>query len=181
MVFLSNLQVIAYWITNLSLNTFSFLFCTPAPHLLFRRFKFTLKPPYSITCSKLQLAIWDTSFQTFLLKFGHNGPWDISQDLFWSFLKYVNFWWFQGHLSTFQKMGGLRKSKFSRWRSNHYPLIGLVLGGEVPRLNHGPICFPIPNTCGVLQAVKSQVPLFWHFHKGLKCIYYWCIASRISP
>ena len=23
------------------------------------------------------------------------------------------------------------------------PLIGLVLGGEVPRLNHGPICFPI--------------------------------------
>ena len=26
------------------------------------------------------------------------------------------------------------------------PLIGLVLGGEVPRLNHGPICFPIPNT-----------------------------------
>ena len=26
------------------------------------------------------------------------------------------------------------------------PLIGLVLGGEVPRLNHGPICFPIQNT-----------------------------------
>ena len=25
-------------------------------------------------------------------------------------------------------------------------LIGLVLGGEVPRLNHGPICFPIQNT-----------------------------------
>ena len=22
----------------------------------------------------------------------------------------------------------------------------LVLGGEVPRLNHGPICFPIQNT-----------------------------------
>ena len=29
-------------------------------------------------------------------------------------LKYVTFWQFQGHLSTFQKMGGLRKSKFSR-------------------------------------------------------------------
>ena len=27
-------------------------------------------------------------------------------------------------------------------------LIGLVLGGEVPRLNHGPICFPIQNTKG---------------------------------
>ena len=25
-------------------------------------------------------------------------------------------------------------------------LIGLVLGGEVPRLNHGPICFPVQNT-----------------------------------
>ena len=26
------------------------------------------------------------------------------------------------------------------------PLIDLVLGGEVPRLNHGPICCPIQNT-----------------------------------
>ena len=23
---------------------------------------------------------------------------------------------------------------------------------------------------GVLQAIESQVPLFWHFHEGLKCI-----------
>ena len=46
----------------------------------------------------------------------------------------------------FQKMGGLRKSKFSWWRSDHYPLISLFLGGEVPRLNDGPICFPIQNT-----------------------------------
>ena len=36
--------------------------------------KFTLKPPYSITHGKLRLAIWDTSFWTFLLKFGHKGP-----------------------------------------------------------------------------------------------------------
>ena len=28
------------------------------------------------------------------------------------------------------------------------PLIGLVLGGQVPRLNHWPICFPIQNTSG---------------------------------
>ena len=56
------------------------------------------------------------------------------------------FLWFQGRLSTSQKMSGLRKSKFSWWRSDCYPLIGLVLGGEVPRLNHGPICFPIQNT-----------------------------------
>ena len=26
------------------------------------------------------------------------------------------------------------------------PPYRLVLGGEVPRLNHGPICFPIQNT-----------------------------------
>ena len=42
--------------------------------VLFRWFKFTLKPPYSIMHGKLQLAIWDTSFWTFWLKFGHKGP-----------------------------------------------------------------------------------------------------------
>ena len=45
---------------------------------LFRWFKFTLKPPYSIMCGELRLAIWDTSFWTFWLKFGHKGPLDIS-------------------------------------------------------------------------------------------------------
>ena len=41
---------------------------------LFRWFKFTLKPSYSIAHDKLRLAIWDTSFWTFWLKFGHKGP-----------------------------------------------------------------------------------------------------------
>ena len=41
---------------------------------VFRWFKFTLKPPYSIAHDKLRLAIWDTSFWTFWLKFGHKGP-----------------------------------------------------------------------------------------------------------
>ena len=41
---------------------------------VFRWFKFTLKPPYSIAIGKLRLAIWDTSFWTFLVKFGHKGP-----------------------------------------------------------------------------------------------------------
>ena len=45
---------------------------------LFRWFKFTLKPPYSIARDNLRLAIWDTSFWTFWLKFGHKGPWEIS-------------------------------------------------------------------------------------------------------
>ena len=67
---------------------------------------------------------------------------------------------------------------------NGWPTPGysnLVLGGEVPRLNHGPIFFPIQTLRGVLQAVKSWVPLFWHFHKGFKCTYYWGIAPRICP
>ena len=41
---------------------------------VFRWFKFTLKPPYSIAHDNLRLAIWDTSFWTFWLKFGHKGP-----------------------------------------------------------------------------------------------------------
>ena len=45
-----------------------------AEYLVFRWFKFTLKPPYRITRDKLRLAIWDTSFWTFWLKFGHKGP-----------------------------------------------------------------------------------------------------------
>ena len=40
----------------------------------FRWFKFTLKPPYSIALDNLRLAIWDVSFWTFWLKFGHKGP-----------------------------------------------------------------------------------------------------------
>ena len=37
-----------------------------------RWFKFTLKPPYSIVGHLI--AIWDTFFWTFLVKFGHKGP-----------------------------------------------------------------------------------------------------------
>ena len=33
-----------------------------------------LKPPYSIMRGKLRLAIWDTAFWTFWVKFGHKGP-----------------------------------------------------------------------------------------------------------
>ena len=42
--------------------------------VVFRWFKFTLKPPNRITGDKLRLAILDTSFWTFWLKFGHKGP-----------------------------------------------------------------------------------------------------------
>ena len=43
-------------------------------YVIFRWFKFTLKLPYRITHDKLRLAIWDTSFWTFWLKFGHKTP-----------------------------------------------------------------------------------------------------------
>ena len=51
-----------------------------------------------------------------------------------------------GSFEYFSENGGLRKSVFLDEGAIVTPLIGLVLGGEVPRLNHGPICFPIQNT-----------------------------------
>ena len=38
--------------------------------VVFRWFKFTLKPPYTITHGNLLSAIWDTSHWTSLVKFG---------------------------------------------------------------------------------------------------------------
>ena len=38
--------------------------------LLFRWFKFTLKPPYTVVHGNLLSAIWDTSHWTFFVKFG---------------------------------------------------------------------------------------------------------------
>ena len=40
------------------------------------------------------------------------------------------------------------------------PLIGLVLGGEVPRLNHGPICFPIQKH---LRGYYVPLKVEYHF------------------
>ena len=69
---------------SLLIDTWLLLMCTLisrhlafSKHGVFRWFKFTLKPPYSIAHDKLRLAIWDTSFWTFWLKLGHKGPWDI--------------------------------------------------------------------------------------------------------
>ena len=41
-----------------------------AGNVIFRWFKFTLKPPYTITHGNLLLAIWDTSHWTSFVKFG---------------------------------------------------------------------------------------------------------------
>ena len=69
-------------------------------------------------------------------------------------------------MSTFQKMGGLRKSKFSWWRSDDYPIIGLVLGGQVSRLHHGQIWFPIQNTWGCYRLLEVKYQFFDTFLKG---------------
>ena len=45
------------------------------------------------------------------------------------------------------------------------PIISLVLGGEVPRLNHGPFFSQSKTHKGVLRAVESRVPLFDTFTK----------------
>ena len=37
---------------------------------IFRWFKFTLKPPYTVASGNLLLAIWDTSHWTSFVKFG---------------------------------------------------------------------------------------------------------------
>ena len=59
--------------------------------------------PFGLFCSNLDTRDLETYPRTYS---GH-------------FLKYVNFWRFQGHLSTFQKMGSLRKSHFTRKRMAH--------------------------------------------------------------
>ena len=85
---------------------------------IFRWFKFTLKPPYTIASGNLLSAIWDTSHWTSFVKFGLKTAWDISYDILWPILKYVNFWRLQGHSSNLSKKDAFRKSIFSRWRSN---------------------------------------------------------------
>ena len=80
--------------------------------LLFRLFKFTLKPPYRIAIGNFFLAIWDTSHWNFLVKFGLKTAWDMSYDILLSLLKFVNFWWLQGHLSILAKIGCLQKFSF---------------------------------------------------------------------
>ena len=57
----------------------------------------------------LLLAIWATSHWTSFVKFGLKTAWDISYDILWLILKYVNFWLLQGHSNTLGKILGLQK------------------------------------------------------------------------
>ena len=86
--------------------------CEPrCVNLVFRWFKFTLKPPYRTASERSLSAIWDTSHWNFFVKFGLRTAWDISYDILLSLLKFVNFWRLQGRLSILAKIGCLQKIK----------------------------------------------------------------------
>ena len=112
------------------------------------------KPPYTVASGNLLSAIWDTSHWTSFVKFGLKTAWDISYDILWPILKYVNFWRLQGRLSNLSKKDAFRKSVFSRWRSNEALMrLGGVLGGQVPRLYGGTIFGGMPHTWGIRQGI----------------------------
>ena len=113
---------------------------------VFRWFKFTLKPPYSIARGN-----YDWPFGT--LPFGLFGSNLDTRDLETYPRTYSGHFW---NMSIFDNSRAvwvlLRKWVVSENQSFLdegaivTPLISLVLGGQVPRLNHGPIWFPIQNT-----------------------------------
>ena len=119
---------------------------------VFRWFKFTLKPPYTVAHGNFLSAIWGTSHWTPFVKFGLKTAWDISYDILWPILKYVNFWQLQGRLSNLSKKDAFRKSIFSQWRSRLWRGLG-VLGGQVPRLYGGTILGGVQHTWGVRQGI----------------------------
>ena len=147
----------------------------------FRWFKFTLKPPNSITCGNLLSAIWDTSHWNFFVKFGLKTAWHISYDILWSLLTYVNFWQLQGHLSTFAKIWGPQKIKvFSmkkrsvvnkawgfRWADNWATWWYHFLGGAT-HLRGG-------------RGRQKKKGIFQDICNGLKGTQNWPIWPRISP
>ena len=119
---------------------------------IFRWFKFTLKPPYTIMHGNLLLAIWDTSHWTSFVKFGLKTAWDI----LWLILKYVNLWLLQSHLSILGKIRCLQKINFfSVMEQQHFNEATGVLCGHVPRLYGGTI-FGGCDTLGGQWSIKNE-------------------------
>ena len=125
-----------------------FLFVTEVLHIyvcflvVFRWFKFTLKPigsrvtnydwpfgtlPFGLFGSNLDTRDLETYATTYSGHFWNMSIFDNSRAIWVLFRK-----WVVSENQSFLNEGAIVT-----------PLIGLVLGGEVPRLNHGPICFPI--------------------------------------
>ena len=109
----------------------------------------------------LLLAIWGTSHWNFFVKFGLKTAWDISYDILWLILKYVNFWLLQGHSSTLGKILGLQKINFfsMKERQGFDEALG-VLGGQVPGLYGGIIFGGMWHTWGSGRALKMKVSFF---------------------
>ena len=100
---------------------------------------FTLKPPYSIRYGKLRLTIWTLPFLDF---FGQIWTQRTLRHILGPTLvifEICHFLAIPGSFEYFSENGcALRKSVFSMKEWIITPL-SVVLGGEVPRLNHGPI------------------------------------------
>ena len=143
---------------------------------IFRWFKFTLKPPYTITHGNLLSAIWDTSHWTSFVKFGLKTAWDISYDILWLILKYINFWLLQGCSSTLGKIKRSSENQFfSRWRSDKASMRLGVLGGQVPRLYGGTIFGEVRHTWGIQQGIEHEDSVFWHICNSLEGTWHWLI------
>ena len=75
MVFLSNLQVTAYWITNLSLSLSSFLFWTPSLICLFlSTLKFPKIGPVKHSFIEAQLFWIEIEYEICTLTFSYSAP-----------------------------------------------------------------------------------------------------------
>ena len=146
----------------------------------FRWFKFTLKPPNSITHGNLLSAIWDTSHWNIFVKFGLKTAWHISYDILWSLLTYVNFWQLQGRLSTFAKIRGPQKIKVFSMKERLVVDEAWGLGGQITRLHDGTIFWGC-NTLKGCQGPSQKKGIFQDIYDGLKGTQNWPIWPRISP
>ena len=91
----------------------------------------------------IAFSIWDTSFWTFW-------TWWTLRHILGPILAIFNICHFMtipGSFEDFSENGCAQKISFLNEGMIIWALIGLVLGGRVPRLNYGPICFPVQDTC----------------------------------
>ena len=127
---------------------------------IFRLFKFTLKPPYTIAIGYLLLAVLDTSHWNFLSNLDSKQletSTMTSCDNFWnmSIFGYSRAIWV-----FWPKSGVFRKSIFSWWRSNKASTRLGVLGGQVPRLYGGTIFGSATHLAGVQQVIENKGSVF---------------------
>ena len=121
---------------------------------VFRWFKFTLKPPYSIAHDKLRLAIWDTSFGLFCSIWTQRTLRHMLGPILVIF-EICQFLTIPGPFEYFSENGWSQKIKVFSMKERSLPPYRFSFRGEVPRLNHGPICFQSKTLKGVLWAVES--------------------------